>query len=100
MNTIRLPIRFSSVSSQMETIDETTDEYYATLIGFAIQIENNSLPISTFYGASDPVFDDRQTGRIIQEVSRLIPEIKIIEVNTVKDDTDKTNLAVRFQRLT
>lgn len=95
-----MPIRFSSVSSQMETIDETTDEYYATLIGFAIQIENNSLPISTFYGASDPVFDDRQTGRIIQEVSRLIPEIKIIEVNTVKDDTDKTNLAVRFQRLT
>ena len=100
MNTIRLPIRFSSVSSQMETIDETTDEYYATLIGFAVQIENNSLPISTFYGASDPVFDDRQTGRIIQEVSRLIPEIKIIEVNTVKDDTGRTNLAVRFQRLT
>lgn len=83
----------------METIDETTDEYYATLIGFAIQIENNSLPISTFYGASDPVFDDRQTGRIIQEVSRFIPEIKVIEVNTVKDDTGRVNLAIRFQRL-
>jgi hypothetical protein len=99
MNTIRLPIRFSTVSSQMETIDETTDEYYATLIGFAIQIENNSLPISTFYGASDPAFDDRQTGRIVQEVSRHIPEIKVIEANTVKDNTGKTNLAIRFERL-
>ena len=83
MNTIRLPIRFSSVSSQMETI----------------QIENNSLPISTFYGASDAAFDDRQTGRIVQEVSRHIPEIKVIEVNTVKDNTGKTNLAIRFERL-
>lgn len=99
MNTIRLPIRFSSVSSQMETIDETTDEYYATLIGLAIQIENNSLPISTFYGASDPLFDERQTGRIVQEVSRHIPEIKIIEVNTVRDDTGKVNLSIRFERL-
>lgn len=100
MNTIRLPIRFSSISSQMEIINENTDEYYANLVGFAIQIENNSLPISTFYGSSDPTFDDRQTGRVVQEVSRHIPEIKIIEVNTVKDTSGKTTLGIRFERLT
>ena len=82
----------------METIEDGSDEYYATLIGYAIQIEPNSLPISTFYGTKDPTFDLRQTGKVGQEIGKLIPEIQVIAANSVTDNNGQTNLSIKFER--
>ena len=82
----------------METILENSDEYYANLIGLAIQIEPNSLPISTFYGTADPTFDDRQTNRMVNEISKYIPEILIKSVEILKNNNGETNLSIRFER--
>ena len=98
MNTIRLPLRFTKTSFQMETIEDGSDEYYATLIGYAIQIEPNSLPISTFYGTNDPTFDLRQTGKVGQEIGKLIPEILVTDVNVVTDNNGTSNLSIKFER--
>lgn len=98
MNTIRMPIRFSKQTSAMETIDDNSDEYYATLIANAIQIESKELPISTYFGVNDPVFDERQTNRTISEAARYIPEITIKRVTTnIKDDGTR-EISVSFER--
>lgn len=98
MNTIRMPIRFSKQTSAMETVDENSDEYYATLIANAIRIESKELPISTYFGVNDPVFDERQTNRTISEAARYIPEITIKRVTTnIKDDGTR-EISVSFER--
>lgn len=98
MNTIRMPIRFSKQTFAMETIDENSDEYYATLVANAIQIESKELPISTYFGVTDPVFDERQTNRTISDASRYIPEITIKKVTTNLNDDGTRNISVSFER--
>jgi hypothetical protein len=98
MNTIRMPIRFSKQTFEMETIDENSDEYYATLVANAIQIESKELPISTYFGVIDPVFDERQTNRTISDASRYIPEITIRKVTTNLNDDGTRNISVSFER--
>jgi len=98
MNTIRLPLRFAKTSFQMETIQDGSDEYYATLIGYAIKIEPNSLPISTFYGTKDPTFDLQRTRKVGQEIGKLVPEITVTDVNVVTDNNGTSNLSIKFER--
>lgn len=92
-------MRFDRQTGAMETIVEGTDEYYATLIGFAVQIESQELPISTYFGAADPVFDERQTNRVVYEASRYIPEVKINSVKHQSSDSGTRELAVSFTRI-
>ena len=98
MNTIRLPMKFKHESFEMETIVDGSDEYYATLIGFAVQIEPGELPISTFYGTKDPTFDNKQIRQVGVQVGNLIPEIRITGVDVVPNNNGQTNLAIKFER--
>lgn len=99
MNTMRLPIRFKKESFEMETITGDSDEYFATLIGFAIQIEPNSLPISTFYGTKDPTFDVKQVKQVGVRVGNLIPEVRITSVDAIQNNNGEVNLAIKFERI-
>jgi len=99
MNTIRLPIRFKKESFEMETIKDDSDEYFATLIGFAIQIEPNSMPISTFYGTKDPTFDLKQVKQVGVQIGTLIPEVRIVNVDTIPNTNGEVNLAIKFERI-
>ena len=99
MNTIKLPIRFKKESFEMETIKDDSDEYFATLIGFAIQIEPNSLPISTFYGTKDPTFDAKQARQVGVQVGNLIPEVRITSVDATPNNNGELNLAIKFERI-
>lgn len=99
MNTIRLPIKFKNESFEVETILDGSDEYYATLIGLAVQIEPGSLPISTFYGTKDPTFDDQQIKKVGSQVGNLIPEIRITNVEVIPNNNGQTNLAIKFERI-
>lgn len=99
MNTIRLPIKFKHESFEVETILDGSDEYYATLIGLAVQIEPGSLPISTFYGTKDPTFDNQQIKQVGSQVGNLIPEIRITNVEVIPNNNGQTNLAIKFERI-
>jgi len=99
MNTIRLPIRFRKDSLEMEKILENTDQYYANLIGLAVQIVPGALPISTFYGVEDPTFDTGGIAKITSLVGNLIPDIRIVSSDVVVDDSGKNNVAIKFNRL-
>lgn len=99
MNTIRLPIKFKNESFEVETILDGSDEYYATLIGLAVQIEPGSLPISTFYGTKDPTFDNQQIKQVGSQVGNLIPEIRITNVEVIPNNNGQTNLAIKFERI-
>jgi len=99
MNTIRLPIRFKKESFEMETIKDDSDEYFATLIGFAIQIEPSSLPISTFYGTKDPTFDAKQARQVGVQIGNLIPEVRITSVDATPNNNGELNLAIKFERI-
>ena len=98
MNTIRIPIRFNPATSAMETITENTDQYFANLIGFALQMEPRSLPISTFYGIPDPTFENNKTGFVAKSVGNLIPEIRVTEVNSIPRVNGEINLSIKFER--
>jgi hypothetical protein len=99
MNTIRLPIRFKKDNLEMETILENTDEYYANLIGLTVQIVPGALPISTFYGVEDPTFETGGIAKVGLSVGNLIPEIRVTTSDAVIDNSGKTNLAIKFDRL-
>ncbi len=99
MNTIRLPIRFKKESFEMETISDDSDEYFATLIGFAIQIEPTSMPISTFYGIKDPTFDNKQVKQVGTRISTLIPEVRITGVDATPNNNGEVSLAIKFERI-
>ncbi len=99
MNTMRLPLKFKKDSFEVEVIVENSDEYFAILIGNTIQIEPNSLPISTFYGVKDSVFDSRQTTQVSVQVGNLIPEVRVVETNLVQEDSGQVNLAIKFERI-
>jgi hypothetical protein len=83
----------------METIKDDSDEYFATLIGFAIQIEPNSLPISTFYGTKDPTFDAKQARQVGVQIGNLIPEVRITSVDATPNNNGELNLAIKFERI-
>lgn len=83
----------------METITENTDQYFANLIGFALQIEPTSLPISTFYGISDPTFETNKTGFISKQIGNLITEIRVTEVNSIPKVNGEVNLSIKFERV-
>jgi hypothetical protein len=99
MNTIRLPIKFKHESFEMETIPDESDEYYATLIGLAIQIEPGELPISTFYGTKDPTFDNKQVRQVGVQVGNLIPDIRVTSVEVIPNNNGQSNLAIKFERI-
>lgn len=99
MNTIRLPIRFNKDNFEMEKILENTDEYYANLIGLAVQIVPGVLPISTYYGVEDPTFEAGGMTKIGLAVGSLIPEIRVLVSEAVVNDSGTTNLAIKFDRL-
>ena len=83
----------------METISDDSDEYFATLIGIAIQIEPNSMPISTFYGTKDPTFDTKQVKQVGVQIGNLIPEVRIVSVDAVQNNNGEVNLAIKFERI-
>ena len=99
MNTIRLPMRFKEDSFEMEKILENTDEYYANLLGLAVQIAPGALPISTFYGVEDPTFDSGGIAKVGLALSNLIPEIRVTTSEAVVDNNGQVNLAIKFDRL-
>ena len=99
MNTIRIPIKFNPSTFAMETITENTDEYFANLIGFALQMEPKSLPISTFYGIPDPTFETNKTVLVAKSVGTLIPEVRITEVNSIPNVNGEVNLSIKFERV-
>lgn len=99
MNTLRMPIKFNKETLEMETIPENSDEYFAVLVGFAVQIAPGSLPISTFYGVEDPTFDTKLVNSVTAKLSGLIPEIRIKESTVVPNNNGQTNLSIKFERI-
>ena len=99
MNTIRLPIRFKEDSFEMEKILENTHEYYANLLGLAVQIVPGALPISTFYGVEDPTFESGGIAKVGLALSNLIPEIRVTTSEAVINNNGQVNLAIKFDRL-
>lgn len=83
----------------METIKDDSDEYFATLIGFAIQIEPNSMPISTFYGTKDPTFDNKQIKQVGVQIGNLIPEVRVTSIDAIPNNNGEVNLAIKFERI-
>lgn len=99
MNTLRVPFKFNQRTYALETIKDDSDEYYANLIGLAVQIEPGSLPISTFYGTEDPTFNENPRQNISNQVTRLVPEISIKQVFATSSNSDGgVNLSIKFQR--
>ena len=98
MNTIKLPIRFKSDTSEMETFTENTDEYFSNLIGLTIQIAPASLPISTFYGVDDPTFENSSVAKVGGQIAALIPDVDILEVSSTPSNNGVNTLAIKFSR--
>jgi hypothetical protein len=92
-------MKFKHESFEVETILDGSDEYYATLIGLAVQIEPGSLPISTFYGTKDPTFDNQQVKQVGVQVGNLIPEVRITSVEVIPNNNGQSNLAIKFERI-
>lgn len=96
---MRMPFKFSKLSNYaIETIDDTSDEYFATLLANAMQIEAGELPLSTFFGVKDPSFDERATKSIVADASAYIPEITITKVISETNNDGTVNVSVKFTR--
>lgn len=66
----------------MSTIEEGTDEYYATLLANTLKTEPYELPISTAFGVLDPAFGFETPLKAAQNAARFIPEISIQDVSS------------------
>ena len=98
MNTIRLPITFN-FDGTMQTIADGSDEYYATILGNAIQIEKGELALSQLYGIDDPVFSGKTLQRLMREVASYIPEVTVNTVTVQRADTEgNVDVKLQFRR--
>lgn len=101
MNTLRLPIAFN-FDGTMETITDGTDEFYATLLGNAIQIQKGELALSRLFGTDDPSFSGKSLTTLINEAASYVPEILVSEDSTVTraDSDGNINLKIKFKKVT
>lgn len=95
MNTVRLPIMFN-FDGTMQTIIDGSDEYYATILGNAIQIEKGELALSQLYGIADPVFSGKSLQRLVREVASYVPEVTVTNVSVQRADAEG-NVDVKIQ---
>lgn len=93
---IKQPITFNS-DGTMRTIQEGTDEYYAALFSNTLRIEAGELPISTFYGITDPAFERDATAlNYARQAAQFVPEISITEANYQVNDDESVNMGIKF----
>ena len=97
MNTIKVPIRFKSNSYSMVTIEDGTDEFYATILSNALKIEPRELPLSTSFGVADPSFGTSQE-QSVYIAAKFVPEITVTSVSSKLDESGANSLAITFER--
>lgn len=97
MNTIKVPLRFKSNSYEMVTIEDGSDEFYATILSNAMRIEPLELPLSTNFGVPDPSFG-RTSEQSVYSASKFVPEISITSVSSKLDESGVSTLAITFER--
>lgn len=95
MNTMRLPIKFN-FDGTVQTIAEGSDEYYATILGNAIQMEKGELALSQLYGIDDPVFSGKSLQRLMREVASYVPEVTVTDIKVQRADAEG-NVDVKIQ---
>jgi len=93
-----MPIRFTNEAGrgQIATIEDGSDEYYATLLGNCLRIEPSELPISTFFGTLDPSFATSTPLRTVQNAARFVPEISITDVTSKTENDGSLGLNITF----
>ena len=97
MNTIKVPIRFKPNSYGMVTVEDGSDEFYATILSNAMRIEPRQLPLSTSFGVTDPSFG-RTSEQSVYSAAKFVPEITITSVSSKLDESGANTLAITFER--
>lgn len=97
MNTIKIPMRFTSNTYSMVTVEDGSDEFYATILSNALKIEPQELPLSTSFGVPDPSFG-RTPEQNVYMAAKFVPEITVTSVSSKLDESGSNTLAITFER--
>lgn len=98
MDTIKFPIRFTK-DREIEKLTDGTDDYVRQMISVCILTEPYILPLTPDFGTADPAFSTVSPSSLLLNVSKFIPEISLVSVDTVlNEDAGSVNVKFIYNR--
>jgi len=98
MDTLKFPLRFDK-SKRIATLTEGTDEYFKQLLAMTILTEPFILPLTPDFGVADPTFSVIPAPQLLIAANKYVPEIQIVDVDSVNDEASGTiNVKFTYRR--
>lgn len=94
MDILKFPFSFST-KREFSKLKEGTDDYIRQMISVCILTEPFILPLTPDFGVADPTFSTLSPATLMLNVSKYIPEVSLISVDSSLNEEAGT-VSVKF----